>query len=244
MPDAKRHPRIDQLLAGLGYGSRRDIDIWLKKTDRIQAAGFTELRSEMRVDPALLSFDGEALDHPNGLLVMMNKPLGRVCSHDPREGPSVYELLPARWKLRSPRIESVGRLDKDTSGLLLLTDRHELVHLLTSPRNHVAKVYEARIEAPVTEKMIQILAAGTLVLGGETKPCQPAKLESTGDRSARLTLSEGRYHQVRRMLGAVGAPVLTLHRSRFGPLDLGGLRPGEFRSINVPENWVTPGTEI
>ncbi len=244
MPSAKRHPRVDQLISALGYGSRRDVDIWINKSDRIQAKGVDKLRSDMRLDPKLLSFDGEPLDHPEGLLVVMNKPLGRVCSHDPREGPSVYELLEPRWNLRSPTVESIGRLDKDTSGLLLLTDRHDLIHRLTSPKNHVPKVYEATLQASVTQKMIDILASGTLLIHGETKPCLPAKLESLGDKKARITLSEGRYHQVRRMLGAVGAPVFKLHRSQFGPLTLDALPEGELRSIPFPENWVTPEAEI
>lgn len=237
MPSAKRYPRIDQLLASLGYGSRREIDLWLKKTNRITAKGYDNLRAEMRIDPSLISFDSEDLDHPNGLLIIMNKPLGLVCSHDSREGASVYELLPERWRLRSPRVETVGRLDKDTSGLLLLTDQHDLLHQLTSPRNHVSKVYEAKVENPITEKMIQILASGKLLLEGESKVCQPAILRSTGEFTAQLTLSEGRYHQVRRMLATVGAPVVTLHRSRFGSLELNDLKPGEFKSIPIPNHW-------
>ena len=243
MPSAKRFPRVDQLLASLGYGTRRDIDIWIKQ-GRVKAAGIDKLRSELRLDPALISIDEQPLDHPHELLIIMHKPLGYVCSHAETEGSTVYDLLPPLWMRRTPQIESIGRLDRDTSGLLLLTDQHELVHQLTSPRNHVAKVYEATVEATITQKMIDIFASGTLLLHGETKPCLPAKLEAGIDNTARVTLNEGRYHQVRRMLGAVGAPVLTLHRSRFGPLDLTGLDEGEFRAISIPQNWVTPEGEI
>lgn len=243
MPSAKRFPRVDQLLASLGYGTRRDIDIWIKQ-GRVKATGVDKLKPDLRVDPEIITIDDQPLDHPHELLIVMHKPLDYVCSHAETEGSTVYDLLPPLWMRRSPRIESIGRLDRDTSGILLLTDQHELVHLLTSPKNHVAKVYEATLEAPVTQKMIDIFASGTLLLHGETKPCLPAKLEAGIDSTARVTLNEGRYHQVRRMLGAVGAPVLTLHRSHFGPIDLKGLDEGEFRAIAIPQNWMTAEHQI
>jgi 16S rRNA pseudouridine516 synthase len=228
MPSAKRAPRIDQLLASLGYGTRRDIDIWLKR-GLIQVEGEEKPRAELRVDPSRILFEGEALDHPDGLLIEMHKPRGYVCSHDGREGATVYDLLPDRWKRRTPRIETIGRLDRDTSGLLLLTDQHDLVHRLTSPKNHVAKVYEATVEANLTPHMVEVFASGGLRLHGETEPCLPAKLEIIEARLARVTLYEGRYHQVRRMFGSVGAPVLTLKRVQFGRLQLGNLETATFR---------------
>lgn len=238
MPSAKRHPRIDQLLASLGYGTRRDIDIWLKR-GRIKVEGESDPRSDMRVDPARIRIDDEGLDHPEGLLIELHKPRGYVCSHSSAEGPTVYDLIPERWRSRSPRVETIGRLDKDTSGLLLLTDQHELIHLLTSPKNHVPKVYEAELEAEITPHMIETFSAGSLILHGETKPCLPAKLEVIGLRRARVTLNEGRYHQVRRMLGSVGAPVLTLHRSRFGKLDLQGLEMASYRLLEPRLSSIT-----
>ena len=228
--DNKKFDRIDRMLAGLGYGSRKDIDIALK-AGRITVQGMDDPRSEMRVDPGLVRVLGEELDNPDGLLIVLNKPLGVVCSHSETEGPSVYGLLPPRWAQRSPRLETIGRLDKDTSGLVLLTDQHELIHRLTSPKNHVPKVYEALVEGDLKEEMIGLLATGTLKLSGEDKPCLPAKLEILDKRRARLTLNEGKYHQVRRMLGAVGAPVLKLHRVKFGNLDLGDLPESEHRIL-------------
>jgi 16S rRNA pseudouridine516 synthase len=238
MPSAKRHPRIDQLLASLGYGTRRDIDLWLKE-GFVTVEGEAKPRSDMRIDPALIRFDGAELDHPEGLLILMNKPCGYVCSHDSREGPSVYDLLPERWRLRSPSVETIGRLDKDTSGLLLLTDRHELIHRLTSPKHHVAKVYEAEVEGELTPRMAEIFASGTFRLGGEDKPCLPARLDIVSSRVGRLTLNEGRYHQVRRMFGALGAPVLKLSRVEFGRLTLGELEESEYRLLRPELSSIT-----
>lgn len=232
MPSVKRAARLDQLLASLGYGSRADVGRFLSRgrvTLRSNPDG--KLKGDMRLPSDDLLFDGEPLDHPDGLLIVMHKPLGVVCTHDEREGESVYDLLPERWRARNPSVESVGRLDKETSGLLLLTDQHALIHQLTSPKHKVEKIYEAEIEGALTPEMVDLLASGTLMLRGESKPCLPAKLEILGPGKARLSISEGRYHQVRRMLGAVGAPVRNLHRSRFGEHTLDDLPVGTFKSI-------------
>ena len=114
------------------------------------------------------------------------------------------------------------------SGLLLLTDQHELIHLLTSPKHHVDKVYEAEVASDLSEEMVRLFASGTLMLEGETKPCLVAKLEIVAQRHARITVNEGRFHQVRRMFAAVGAEVLTLHRVQFGDLKLGDLEESSY----------------
>ena len=165
---------------------------------------------------------------------MLHKPTGCVCSHDPAEGPRVYDLLPPRWLHRNPPLTSVGRLDKDTSGLLLLTDLGEWVHRWTSPRHHVEKCYEATLDRPAAPEWIPLFASGGLLLAGDKDPCLPATLEILDGCHARLTLTEGRFHQVRRMFEAVGAMVTQLHRSRFGNYTLGDLAPGEHRLLPVP----------
>jgi 16S rRNA pseudouridine516 synthase len=135
-------PRLDQLLASLGYGSRREVHA-LIDDGRVTVRGTRAGNVGEKVSPADVLMDGAALDHPDNLLLMLNKPVGLVCSHDPREGPSIYGLLPPRWQARHPPVTSIGRLDKDTSGLLLLTDQSALVHRLTSPKHKVSKVYAA-----------------------------------------------------------------------------------------------------
>ena len=178
-----------------------------------------------------MRFDGEPLDHPEPLLLLVHKPVGLVCSHDEREGPNVYSLLPERWRLRNPPVTSIGRLDKDTSGLLLLTDITPLVHRLTSPRHKVPKVYRATLDRDLPPGLAERFASGTLLLEGEDAPCAPVAFTALGPREAELTLTEGRYHQVRRMFAATGATVLTLHRVRFGDLELGDLAPGQWREL-------------
>jgi len=184
-----------------------------------------------KVDPATVRVDGEPLDRLEGILLLVHKPTGLVCSHESREGPSVYDLLPPRWRQRNPQITSIGRLDKDTSGLLLLTDQSELVHRLTSPKHKVPKIYRATVDKDLPPELIPLFASGTLLLKDEKAPCAPRTLKILGPRDAELTLTEGRYHQVRRMLASQGCEVVTLHRSHFGHLDLGDLPAGQWREM-------------
>lgn len=222
--------RLDQLLANLGYCSRREARDWID-AGRVDVGGEIADDPGQKSHPAAVRVDGEPLDHPEGLLLLMHKPLGRVCSHDLSEGPSVYDLLPERWRRRNPVVTTIGRLDKDTSGVLLLTDQSALVHRLTSPKHKVPKVYRAALDADLPPEAAQVFAAGTLLLQGETAPCAPAQLRVLGAREAELTLTEGRYHQVRRMFSALGCEVRTLHRVRFGQLELGDLAPGRWREL-------------
>jgi 16S rRNA pseudouridine516 synthase len=140
-------------------------------------------------------------------------------------------LLPERWSRRNPPITSVGRLDKETTGLLLITDRGELVQRWTSPRHKVTKRYLVESDQDLDPDLVPLFASGTLRLPDETDPCLPASLVLTGIRSAHLDLVEGRYHQVRRMFASQGFRVTSLHRSQFGALELGNLPPGQWRAV-------------
>jgi 16S rRNA pseudouridine516 synthase len=222
--------RLDQLLSNLGYCSRREARAWID-AGRVTVRGEVADDVGQRANAADVRVDGEPLDHPDGLLLLLHKPLGLVCSHEEREGPSIYSLLPDRWRRRNPVVTSVGRLDKETSGALLLTDRSPLVHRLTSPKHKVPKVYRATVDHDLSPELVPLFASGTLKLAGETEACAPAELRIISPREAELVLIEGRYHQVRRMFSACGATVLTLHRAQFGELDLGGLAPGKWREL-------------
>lgn len=227
--------RLDQLLASLGYCSRRQARDWLG-TGRISVAGRVVDDPGLKPSPAAVRVDGEPLDHPDGLLLLLHKPRGLTCSHDPGEGPLIYDLLPARWRARHPVVTSIGRLDKDTSGLLLLTDQTPLVHRLTSPKHKVPKVYHVTTDRDLVPELAAVFASGTLQLDGEKNPCAPAELRLLGPRTAEVTLMEGKYHQVRRMFAvAAAATVLTLHRTGFGRLTLGALAPGTFRALEPTE---------
>lgn len=230
--------RLDQLLANLGYCSRSDARHWVTR-GRVTVGGTVARNCGQKADPAQVCVDGEPLDHAEGLLLLLHKPIGLVCSHDEREGPSVYDLLPARWRARHPAITSVGRLDKDTSGLLLLTDQSSLVHRLTSPKHKVPKVYRATVDRDLDPRLIELFASGTLELDGEKAPLAPAELVIREPRVAELTLIEGKYHQVRRMFASQGWHVVTLHRERLGDLDLGDLSPGQWRELPL-DIFATP----
>jgi len=225
--------RLDQLLSSLGYCSRRDARDWLK-AGRISVAGKVVNDPGLKPAAAAVRIDGEPLDHPEGLLLLLNKPLGLTCSHDLREAPLVYDLLPPRWRDRNPVVTTVGRLDKETSGLLLLTDQTDLVHRLTSPKYKVAKIYHAALDRDLPPELIPLFAAGTLQLDGEETPCAPATLRQLAPRLAEVTLTEGKYHQVRRMFAAAaGLTVTALHRTAFGHLTLDDLAPGSYRELGL-----------
>lgn len=205
---------------------------WLKR-GRVTRAGVPVKSPNEKVEPEEVLVDGEPVEFPRGLYVALNKPLGCTCSHK-EEGELVYDLLPPQWLRRNPVVNTVGRLDKETSGLLLLTDDGAFEHAQTSPKRHVPKVYAFTTSAPVPQEAVALFAGGELLLQGERTPCLPAELVLTGECTGRLTLHEGRYHQVRRMLAAVGAPVVTLKRTEIGPLKLAelGLEPGEWVEID------------
>jgi 16S rRNA pseudouridine516 synthase len=178
---------------------------------------------------------GEPLEAPEGLVVLFHKPAGCVCTRSEGEGQTVFNLLPPRWSRRNPPIATVGRLDRDTTGVLLLTDLGELIQRWTSPRHKVPKVYELEVDRDLDPGLVALFAAGTLQLEEEPKPCLPAKLEILSARAARLELLEGRYHQVKRMFASQGFTVTRLHRSRFGEFAVTALKPGEWQMVPLPE---------
>ncbi|MBJ7446456.1 MAG: pseudouridine synthase [Brevundimonas sp.] len=185
--------------------------------------------------PSRMQVDGRPLDPPAGLVMMLHKPLGMTCSRK-EDGALVYDVLPDRWRRRDPAISTIGRLDKQTTGLLLLTDDGDLLHRVISPRRHVAKVYRATLARPLVGTEQAVFEAGGLVLEGEDKPLSPAVLEVLSPTEARLTVTEGRYHMVRRMFAAVGNHVEALHRERIGGLSLpGDLEPGQWRLMTPDE---------
>ena len=217
-------------LANLGYGSRKQVALMFREGRITDAAGEV-MYADDPLDHDNLRVDGEVLDPPPGLLLMLHKPVGYTCStKDP--GRIVYDLLPPRYRLRSPLLSSVGRLDRDTSGLLLFTDDGALLHRISSPKSKLSKVYEATLANDLRGDEAGLFASGTLMLESEQTPLLPAELEVLDARQVRLTLHEGRYHQVRRMFAAVGNHVVALHRSRIGGLGLGDLPLGEWRMLD------------
>ena len=224
---------LARTLARRGYGTRREVEA-LIAARRVTSGSGTPWRDADTPAPGDVLVDGEPLDPPAGSVLLLHKPVGYVCSTSDRP-PLVYELLPARFPRRDPVMATVGRLDADTSGLLLLTDDGALNHRLTSPRSHVSKTYEATLAEPLRGDETARFASGTLLLSGESTPCLPAALTVLSDRRVAVTLHEGRYHQVRRMFAAVGNHVTALHRSAFGSLTLGDLELGRWRVLTPAE---------
>jgi 16S rRNA pseudouridine516 synthase len=223
--------KLVKTLANLGYGSRKQV-AKLFREGRITDAAGEVLYADDSVAHADVRVDGEPLDPPQPLTLLLHKPLGVTCStRDP--GRVVYDLLPPRFRLRAPLLSTVGRLDRDTSGLLLLTDDGALLHRIVSPKSKLAKTYEATLAQELRGDEAAVFASGTLLLESETTPLAPAKLEVVDARHARLVLTEGRYHQARRMFAAVGNHVEALHRSRVGGLTLGDLAPGQWRALDA-----------
>ena len=231
--------RLDRVLANSGVGSRTEVRVLINR-GRVRVDGNVVRDAASQCDPALVTLDGEPLDHPGGVLVALHKPVGFASSHDEREAPLVDALLPPSWAQRTPRPEWAGRLDRDTSGLLIISDDHVLLHRLTSPRHHVDKEYRATVDRPPAGDAAERFTAGIVLAGEEDRPCLPALLRLDGERTVSVTLHEGRYHQVRRMLAAVGSHVETLHRVRFGPWTLDHLDLAEGQWCDVARPVASP----
>ncbi|MES2985153.1 MAG: pseudouridine synthase [Pseudomonadota bacterium] len=229
--------RIDRLLATMGYGSRREIQL-LADAGRITLDGVeiddADARITLSADLSTrMLIDGAPLDPLPGMVVLLHKPLGATCSHK-EAGTLIYDLLPARWRRRDPALSSVGRLDKETSGLLLITDDGALLHRIISPKHHVAKRYRVTLDRPLNGTEEAALLSGTLMLEREEKPLLPVAMETHTPTNVTVTLHEGRYHQVRRMFAALGNHVVALHRETVGGLHLpDDLAPGAYRLLDA-----------
>ena len=226
--------RLAQILFSQGFGTRREC-AGLIHAGQVEVGGAVvdDPDAELPTEGLVFSVQGRAWPYHAQALVMLHKPPGYECSAKPRHHPSVLSLLPP--PLRTRGVQSVGRLDENTTGLLLLTDDGALIHRLTSPKHHVPKVYEVGAKHPVDDGQLERLRSG-VVLDDDPKPMRAAACEQTGERTLRLTLTEGKYHQVKRMVAAAGNRVETLHRSAFGALVLPAeLKPGQWRWVDAAE---------
>lgn len=226
--------RVDRLLSNLGYCSRREAAA-LCRAGRVTLTGSILRDATVQISLAsvrsgALHIDGEALDPPAPLTLMLHKPAGYTCSRD-EAGPLVYDLLPARWRRRKPALSSIGRLDKATTGQLLITDDGALLHRITHPRTHAAKHYRVVTRQPLRGDEEHCFGSGEFCLRGEKKPLRPARWMPESETSGVMVLTEGRYHQIRRMFAALGNEVIGLHRFRTGGLALGALQPADYRIL-------------
>ncbi|MBW8831161.1 MAG: 16S rRNA pseudouridine(516) synthase [Burkholderiales bacterium] len=235
--------KLSQILFSQGFGARRECE-GLIVSGHVKIAGKVVDNPFEDLEPEGLVFTVRAESWPYHAkaLLMMNKPKGHECSQKPKHHPSVYSLLPPPLRIRD--VQSVGRLDEDTTGLLVFTDDGALIHRWTSPKKHVPKVYEVGCKHPVTPEQVDKLLAGVKLVD-DPATVAAAAAEITGERpdglhGLRLTLTDGKYHQVKRMLAAVSNRVEALHRSGFGALALpADLAPGQWRWLPGPQA-VTP----
>ena len=226
--------KLSQILFTQGFGARRECE-GLILGGHVALDGAVCDDPFVDIDPAGLVFSvrGERWPYHAKALVLLHKPAGYECSQKPKHHPSVMSLLPVPLRVRG--LQPVGRLDEDTTGLLLMTDDGALIHRLTSPKKHVPKVYEITTTDPVTDAQVDALRHG-VVLHDDPLPVRAAACERTGPAALRMTLLEGKYHQVKRMVAATGNTVLRLHRSAYGVLGLPeALAPGQWRWLSGPE---------
>ena len=221
-------------ISNLGYGSRKEVTQMFRQ-GRISDAKGDVLYADDVTTHENIRVDEVPLDPPSGMLLMLNKPAGYTCSTKDK-GRLVYDLLPDRFRIRSPVLAPIGRLDKETTGLLLLTDDGALLHRIISPKNKLPKVYEATLASPLRGDEVELFASGQMMLESENNALAPAVLKPLSELVAQLTIIEGRYHQIRRMFAAVGNHVVNLHRSEVGSLNLGSLAAGEYRLVNDPDH--------
>jgi 16S rRNA pseudouridine516 synthase len=228
--------RLDKIIASTGRFSRREVKNLIRQ-GRVLVDGLPARSAEEKADPetAEIVVNGETLTYRRFTWVMLNKPAGYLSATEDGRGATVLDLLPP--ELRKQGLFPVGRLDKDTEGLLLLTNEGGLAHDLLSPRHHVDKVYYTRVAGRLTQEDCRAFAAGMTLADGLV--CQPAELEilSAGEESeAHVTLREGKFHQVKRMLAERGKPVLYLERVRMGNLTLdSSLSRGKYRFLTEKE---------
>lgn len=222
--------QLERLLQSQGFGSRKQCRS-LIETGRVAIAGQVadNPRQDVDTDDLVFSVDGEDWRYRQQVVIMLHKPPGFECSRSPQHHASVLSLLPI--PLRERGVQPVGRLDQDTTGLLLLTDDGPLNHALTHPRRHVPKTYRVTTARPITETQCAELLAGVM-LHGEPLPLAALVAQAVAECELRLTISQGIYHQVKRMLAAVGNHVLALHRESMGGMDLGGLPVGQWRYLD------------
>lgn len=224
--------RIDKIIASQGLYSRSDVK-YLVSRKRVAVDGKTVTSASQKADPEKnqITLDGKPFLVQKQVYLMLHKPKGYVSATEDKKQQTVLELVPAQWKGRD--IFPAGRLDKDTTGLMILTDDGVLAHNILSPRKHIQKVYRVELDIPVTEEMRVGFAAGVELNDGI---CKEAELKIVGERTAEVTLKEGRYHQIKRMFGCYGAKVVELHRLAMGNLYLPmDLAEGECRELTEAE---------
>jgi 16S rRNA pseudouridine516 synthase len=238
--------RLDDLLFTQGFGTRRVCagliqQGFVKGFEHFAGTEPAQSATEIIVEDSMpFSVQGKPWEYHEKAYLMLYKPSGFECSHRPGAWPSAYSLLPAPLRQRPTKgvvqgVQAIGRLDQDTTGLLLLTDDGQFLHKMSSPKHHVPKVYQITTDREVDAQQIEKLLAG-VVLNDDPKPVKAAAAIQTGEKTLDMTLTEGKYHQVKRMIAAVGNHVIALHRSQIGNMVLNeDLPSGQWRWLTADE---------
>lgn len=240
--------QLQDILYTQGFGTRRVCagliqQGWVEvydKNNALDLVKYTDAATEIDVSDLRFRVQGVDWPYAEKAYILLHKPAGTECSQKPSTYPSIYTLLPAPLRQRPQKgavqgVQAVGRLDQDTTGLLLLTDDGQFIHRMSSPRHHVPKVYEVTLKHPLQPQQVSRLLTG-VVLDDDPKPVRAAACEALSAQHLRLTLQEGKYHQVKRMVAAVGNRVEALHRSQMGHLCLpDDLQPGQWRWLSAAD---------
>ena len=222
--------RIEAYLSSLGYCSRSEARKFMKQNE-VFVLNKRVFNPSIKAEHKDIFVNGEKLDSEK-LTILMNKPNKVICSHNDA-GKLIYSLLPQRWQNRNPKISTIGRLDMDTTGAIILTDDGELNHKLTSPKKDVKKVYEVTLQNPLKGDEQELFESGTIILNGEDKALKPAFLKIINPNLVHLEIVEGKYHQVKRMFAYTGNRVIKLHRLEFAGFRVEDLKEGEFKIIDL-----------
>jgi 16S rRNA pseudouridine516 synthase len=233
--------KLQQVLYSQGFGTRRQCTALIEH-GKVLIKGVTQRDpdADIAVDGLLLVVNGEPWPYHEKAYLMFNKPAGYECSHRPKHWPGIYELLPMPLRLRPAKsavdgVQAIGRLDQDTTGLLVLSDDGQFIHRMASPKHHVPKVYQVTTKHAVDDVQVRALLSG-VVLNDDPEAVAAAACEVIGETQIALTLMEGKYHQVKRMLAAVGNRVEALHRSQMGGLRLDpALAEGQWRWLTADD---------
>ncbi len=224
--------RLDKFLANYTDLTRRTVQYAIRD-NRVQVNGSTQVKANQKVAPdAAILLDGQLITTPEPVYLMVNKPLDVVCTHDDATHSTIFDILPT---FNAEDLQVAGRLDVDTTGLVLITDDGQWNHKVTSPNKSTGKRYRITTETPIETSSIKIFSEG-IMLRNETRATKPALLEIIASNQALLTISEGKYHQVKRMFASVGNNVVALHREAVGNIELdNALLPGQYRPLTALE---------
>lgn len=227
--------RLDRLLSNLGYGGRKEMTMAIKN-EWLEIDGERVTKPDLKIDLDVIregrvTFDSEKLDPLYPFTIMLHKPEGYTCSHkDPAA--IIYDLLPERFANRKPALSMVGRLDKYSSGQLLMTDDGDLLHRITHPKSHASKHYRVTLRDALQGNEAELFSSGEFMMVKDDRPLKPATWEAKDSQEGVMILSEGRFHQIRRMFETLGNEVVALHRFQTGNLPLGDLEEGKWRALS------------